>query len=221
MKQDTYKIMLNSIGMEQRGDYAYLHEGTRLIIGRASRHSKADFLIFNNFVSREHCVFSLENGFLYVEDLNSKHGTALNGQDLTPYQRYQVIEGDVVTLVNGIIELCIDVDNQVTREITLTSLFPRSNILLSDTIQTIYVNDQQIKMPTKEYACFKLLYENIGKMITKEEIIHCVWNERIGDPNHLVADEEITSLIYRVRKRVKQHFSIKSIPHKGYYLEKE
>lgn len=212
--------MLNSKGMEQRGDYTYIYEGARVIVGRASRHSNADFQIFNTFVSREHCVFSLENCSLYVEDLNSKHGTSLNGNDLLPNQRYQIIEGDIITLVNGLVELYIESDNQITREITLTSLFPRSNILLSDSIQTIYVNDQQIKMPAKEYACFKLLYENLGQVITKEQIIHCVWNERVGDPDHLVADEEITSLIYRVRKRVKEHFTIKSIPHKGYYMEK-
>ncbi|MGM9924024.1 MAG: FHA domain-containing protein [Bacillus sp. (in: firmicutes)] len=219
MIYDAYKIVLHSTGVDQRGDYAYLHEGTSLLIGRASRHSKADFPIFNSFVSREHCILSLENGRLYIEDLNSKHGTALNGNPLLPQTRYALIEGDRITLVNGLIELYIDRDDQVTREMDITDILPRHNVLLNDTIQTIHIDDAHIKMPQKEYACFKLLFNNLGNPITKEEIIQTAWTERIGNPNHLVADEEISSLIYRVRKRVKQRFTITSIPHTGYYME--
>ncbi|WP_246066959.1 hypothetical protein [Cytobacillus solani] len=56
-------------------------------------------------------------------------------------------------------------------------------------------------------------------LILKEEIIKNVWPERVGDPDQVVTAEEIASLLYRVRKRVKGYFAIKSVAQKGYYME--
>jgi hypothetical protein len=47
-------------------------------------------------VSRQHAVISLNEGFLYLEDLGSTNGTRINGFQLTPNQKYRLRDGDEV-----------------------------------------------------------------------------------------------------------------------------
>jgi DNA-binding winged helix-turn-helix (wHTH) protein len=93
-------------------------------------------------------------------------------------------------------------------------------VAINEHLQTVIINEEApIKMPTKEFNCFKLLYENLDNLISKEEIVQQVWPERVGDPEHIVTAEEIASLLYRVRKRLNGHFAIKAVIQKGYYME--
>ena len=213
--------MLKSVNKEQNGEYLYIFEGKKLLIGRATQHSNADFKLYNDFVSRQHCTIYMNNGELFIEDLNSKHGTEVNHNKLDPWTPYKVKQGDIIHLVNGLIEFQVSIDNEVTREFTLPHLTNSTTLVLNDALQTVTLEKKTIKMPTKEYACFKLLYKNIGNLISKEDITHFVWQERVGDPDHIVADEEISSLIYRVRKKVNCTYTIKSVIHRGYYMEKK
>ena len=54
-------------------------EGRTLVVGRSPR---ADIVLHDEGVSRQHCRVRLENGVPYLADLNSKNGTSLNGQRL-------------------------------------------------------------------------------------------------------------------------------------------
>lgn len=47
-------------------------------------------------VSRRHAIISLNEGFLYLEDLHSTNGTRINGFQLTPRQKYRLRDGDEV-----------------------------------------------------------------------------------------------------------------------------
>ncbi|WP_050614253.1 FHA domain-containing protein [Bacillus testis] len=217
---EPFKLMLKSFYAEHRGKYTYIHDGQSILIGRASLHSKADFTIYNDFVSRAHCKLAFLEGVLYITDLESKHGTELNGVKLPPMQPIPFNEADQLTLVNGLIECQIERDDQVTRELNLDDLLREKDITLYDSMQTLYIAGQHIKMPAKEYLCFKLLYSRLNEVVPKEEIMRFAWEERLDTPYSFVSDEELTSLIYRVRKRIKSHFTIKAVPHKGYYLER-
>jgi pSer/pThr/pTyr-binding forkhead associated (FHA) protein len=50
------------------------------------RHPTCDHLLDCTFISRRHCVFSLRDGRVWVHDLNSRHGTHLNGAAITGVQ---------------------------------------------------------------------------------------------------------------------------------------
>jgi pSer/pThr/pTyr-binding forkhead associated (FHA) protein len=47
-------------------------------------------------VSRHHALFTLHDGFLYLEDNGSTNGTRINGFQLTPQQKYRVRDGDEI-----------------------------------------------------------------------------------------------------------------------------
>ncbi|MGE7767144.1 FHA domain-containing protein [Peribacillus sp. NPDC096540] len=220
MSIKTFKVVLRSMHKGQTEEFAYVFEGKNLLIGRASQHSKADFKLYNDFVSREHCQIYMKEGKLLIEDLSSKHGTSVNQVPLVPGQPCPIEPGDTITLINGLIEFMISIDNDLTRDFTPLNLGIQQNVVIKEHLQTVIINEEApIKMPSKEFTCFKLLYENLENLISKEEIVQHVWPERIGDPQQIVSAEEIASLLYRVRKRVTGHFAIKAVVQKGYYME--
>jgi pSer/pThr/pTyr-binding forkhead associated (FHA) protein len=48
----------------------------------------ADVLLFDPWVSRRHCKFTQRDGVLFVEDLNSRHGTWVNGEGVSEAALY-------------------------------------------------------------------------------------------------------------------------------------
>ncbi|WP_285767376.1 FHA domain-containing protein [Peribacillus sp. SI8-4] len=220
MFNKTFKVVLRALHKGQTEEFAYVYEGKSLLIGRASQHSKADFRLYNDFVSREHCRIYLLEGKLFIEDLASKHGTSVNQVRLVPGQPCPIEPGDVITLINGLIEFMISIDNDLTRDFTPLNPEMQRTVIINEHLQTVTINEEApIKMPTKEFNCFKLLHENLDNLISKEMIVLHVWPERDGDPEQMVSAEEIASLLYRVRKRINGHFTIKAVIQKGYYME--
>ena len=65
-----------------------------IIFGR--EHELKNYLAAKIFVSRRHCKFTLENGKLFVEDLNSANGTYVNNQKI--FQKTKLARGDEVGL---------------------------------------------------------------------------------------------------------------------------
>ncbi len=67
-----------------------------LILGRAK--SLADWICSTTEVSRRHVGFFWHQDQWWLEDLNSQHGTRLNGQGLSPYQPRTLRQGDRLAL---------------------------------------------------------------------------------------------------------------------------
>jgi predicted component of type VI protein secretion system len=68
------------------------------------RHSACDRRIHSPLVSRRHCLFSLREGQVWVEDLGSSNGTRLNGKPLA--EARPLAEGDRLDLA-GLPFLCL------------------------------------------------------------------------------------------------------------------
>lgn len=66
-----------------------------ITIGRAATN---DIVIYNNMVSKEHAhLYMPPSGTpCYVVDCGSKNGTLLNGEVLTPFEKYKVIDCDEI-----------------------------------------------------------------------------------------------------------------------------
>lgn len=66
-----------------------------ITIGRAAFN---DIVVYNNMVSKSHAyLYTHPSGAAcYIVDCGSKNGTLINGQPLTPYEKYQLVDGDEV-----------------------------------------------------------------------------------------------------------------------------
>lgn len=71
----------------------------RIVVGRTMDSDVVDFDLtpydaYHYGVSRHHAIMSLDEGFLYIEDLGSTNGTRINGFQLTSKQKYRLRDGD-------------------------------------------------------------------------------------------------------------------------------
>ena len=73
-----------------------LRPGLRLVVGRLA---ECDIFVEDPAVSRQHAAIVVaESGVVTVEDLDSRHGTRVNGQFVRSGRRLELGEGDVVQL---------------------------------------------------------------------------------------------------------------------------
>ena len=67
------------------------------------------------FVSRHHAKIEYTNTECWITDLDSMHGTAIDGRPLDPHQRTRVTPGDVIT-ISGQFELTLEELPEVVEE---------------------------------------------------------------------------------------------------------
>lgn len=72
-----------------------------VVLGRGDH---ADVSIADHWISRVHCVVGLSSRGVYVRDLDSRHGTHVNGQ---PVRRAELHPGDHLDI--GLTTLVVDI----------------------------------------------------------------------------------------------------------------
>lgn len=86
---------------------AELNEGENLLIGREGS-SQGIFVIQDQLVSKRHLRFTLEDGILYAEDMDSTNGTWLNQVPMAPLKKYSLALGDKIILTqNAVADITI------------------------------------------------------------------------------------------------------------------
>jgi len=65
------------------------------------RDSKSDFQIPSTTISRQHCRISLVDDTYLVTDLQSTHGTSLNGKKINPGEKKVLNDGDIIELAKA------------------------------------------------------------------------------------------------------------------------
>ncbi|HER2177950.1 TPA: FHA domain-containing protein, partial [Streptococcus pyogenes] len=109
--RETAKIVIRTPGQESDGSFAYVSQGRSITVGRYTGGDELDLSVYNQLISKRHCRIHYDAQYqLWIEDLDSKNGTELNGQRLVPYEKYPFAEGDSLTLVNGLIQLRVEGD---------------------------------------------------------------------------------------------------------------
>ena len=152
------------------------------------RNESCDLVVDDPLVSRRHCQITWDGVYCTVEDLGSTNGTVVNGQPLTtahvlrPDDRIKVAE---VTFHF--------VDPQAT---LVGQKWPKLQI--DQETQGVTVNEQAVKLSTKEYTLLAYLYDHADRICTKEEITRAVWPDYLGD----VFDYQVESLVKRLRQKL-------------------
>jgi len=211
------------------GTCIYLDQETTEI-GRTSSESFPDMAFTNIFISRKHLMIRKEGDRAVAYDLGSRHGTELNGVRMIPHAPYVLETNDILKLARG---TCVLHFSYSPGEQTL-EFEPVHESTHSETTEgavTIHwekreciVNGVKISMSEKEYLLLQLLHEHANRLVTIREIKQTVWYDRNPGPDGLpdVTIDELTTLIYRIRKKYgRDTFQINAIRGSGYILEKE
>lgn len=186
-------------------------QGKELILGRASDHDSSPDIVFSSlFISRRHCRIHYDGKQALLFDLGSKHGTTVNERIVAPKIPHLLCPGDTISLAKGIVVLRFKQQEQYDETIDFSAT---QTVSLKNIIHPVVLNAEKhecliygkkIPLTAKEWCCFSLLYDNVNKLVTFEELKEVVWAERKTHDTILpdVGTDEINVLLYRLRKKL-------------------
>ena len=169
-----------------------LHRDEELLIGR---EENCDIPLPDRQVSRSHARIFWENDSYCIEDLNSKNGTHLNGEDVVGVAPLE--DGDEIQIALRF-KLAF-VDAGATAPLSLDDSLP--GLRLEMETRQVWVNNKLIDPPLSlhQYRLLHALWELGGGVVTREAIINIVWPEASGEG---VSEQAIDALVRRLRERI-------------------
>ncbi len=163
-------------------------------VGRAT---DAGVRLEDQFASRQHAeILRMESGY-QVRDLHSKNGVHIDGQRLAAGASAWLSEGVEVQFASTRFRFY---DPAAT--VTAPSLIAvsESGLRVDTTTRMVYVDGAPLDPPlsVKQFDLLWFLYQNRGRVVSKDEIAQAVWPEAQGD----VYDANIDRMVSRVRSRI-------------------
>ncbi|MEI5993508.1 helix-turn-helix domain-containing protein [Candidatus Enterococcus mansonii] len=128
----------------------------------------------------------------------------------------EIIQSDQgVDTLGIVVKNAINYKNQLLEKSKLKSR--PDNHFLDASKLSLMVYDQIIALTRKEFKIIELLYENIGNVVTYEEINNAIYGESTGE---LIEKYRVANFIFHIRNKLKEqdYFEIEIIRTKGYLL---
>lgn len=158
------------------------------MITRLGRAVENEIVIVSKRASREHAHLRRDGRRVFLDDLGSTNGTFLNGERVLG--SIQLRDGDEISI--GEVVFTFHDPDTTTRE----TPFPELEVSVEAGI--VRLNRHAIQLSPKEFALLAYLYENRGKVCSKDEIGRTVWSEYQAG----IYDYQIENLIRRLRTKI-------------------
>lgn len=200
------------------------------VIGRVWEQETPDIQFASSYISRKHAVVVVENDRFFIIDLMSKHGTRVNHTTIGNNKPFLLHDGDIISLARGVAVLTFHNSNENrvgdTLEFPLLRDEYRENqygLFVNMDRREIMIDGVQIYLSSKDTELFSLLYQMANSAVSYDEIRMNIWPERAAngiDNIPAVGREEVTTLVYRLRKKLATYGKyIISVPRYGYMLD--
>lgn len=157
-------------------------------ITRLGRAVENEIVIVSKRASREHAHIRRDGRRVFLDDLGSTNGTFLNGERVLG--SVQLRDGDEISV--GEVMFTFHDPDTTTRE----TPFPELEVNVEAGI--VRLNRHAIQLSPKEFSLLAYLYENRGKVCSKDEIGRTVWSEYQAG----IYDYQIENLIRRLRTKI-------------------
>jgi predicted component of type VI protein secretion system len=163
-----------------------------LLVGR---DVECDLVIPDRQVSRRHASITLEGEGYLLQDLNSKNGTFVNGQEVGEPHHLQ--DGDEIQIA-----LCCKLAF-VAAEATAPVILEEQGRGLRMDLESkrVWVAEKELDPPLSlaQYRLLALLYEDPGRVYSRDEVVEAVWPE---DDRDGISEQAIDALARRLRERL-------------------
>ena len=167
-----------------------------LVIGRGG---ECDLVLPERQVSREHIrIFRADDGY-FLEDLDSKNGTWVNGKQVKA-TTVPLRDGDEIQIALAV--KITFVGSEATAPLFVDELPGTLGLLqLNRDPRRVFIGGVEVDPPLSlpQYRLLELLYDGAGAVRTRDEVIESVWPEAIGEG---VSEQAIDALVRRLRDRL-------------------
>ena len=158
------------------------------LLTRIGRDVENEIVVISKRASREHAHILREGRKVFIEDKNSTNGTYLNGERLQA--KTLLRDGDRIGV--GEVNFLFHDPETTTRE----TPFPELELNLA--AGEVRINRQAVTLSPKEFSLLAHLYQNRGRVCSKDEIGRVVWAEYQSG----IYDYQIENLVRRLRTRI-------------------
>jgi predicted component of type VI protein secretion system len=167
-------------------------EKAELVIGR---DEQCDVVVPERQVSRRHASISLQDDGYILKDLGSKNGTFVNGRELD--SPYALQDGDEIQIA-----YCCKlafVGAEATAPVILEEQAQGLRMDLES--KRVWVADKELAPPLSlaQYRLLELLYQEPGRVYSRDEVVQAVWPE---DDRDGISEQAIDALARRLRERL-------------------
>jgi len=159
------------------------------------RSDECDVALPDRQVSRLHARITWQGDCYEIEDLGSKNGTHLNGQEVQGSEPLH--DGDEIQIALRF-KLAF-VDAGATAPLTVDN--DKAGLRLDKETRQVWVNGILADPPLSlhQYRLLEALWDSGGGVVTREQIIDAVWPEASSEG---VSEQAIDALVRRLRERI-------------------
>lgn len=164
----------------------------------AGRDEECDLTLANRQISRHHIRFFKQGDVYFVQDLDSKNGTWVNGLPLKGTRELR--DGDEIH-VALVIRMRFIGSGATSPLTTQAPAYMLGRLRLEPDTRRVFIRGKEVLPPLSlpQYRLLELLYVNTGRICTREHVIETVWPEAIGEG---VSEQAIDALVRRLRDRL-------------------
>lgn len=165
-----------------------------MIIGRSP---DAYVNVNDGFASRRHAEMHFIDDAYRLHDLESKNGVFVNGRRLTPGGTAWLEDGDEIQIASTRYRFH---DPSATITAPFLEALPEAGIRVDSSTRQVYIDGKALLPPlsVKQFDLLWYLYQNRGRVVSKDELATHIWAEVGGD----VFDASIDRMVSRVRNRI-------------------
>ena len=173
----------------------WILEKDDITIGRGN---ECDLTLDERQISRQHVRLFRDGEHFFIEDLESKNGTWLNGNQFKGTR--QLSDGDEIQLA-----LVIRVQYVGSGATTPLPFDPPESLggrlRLDRESRRVFIDETEVDPPLSlpQYRLIELLYNSAGRICTRDEVVDTVWPEAMGEG---VSEQAIDALVRRLRDRL-------------------
>lgn len=164
------------------------------LVGRAN---DVHLLLEDQFSSRHHAEVLRVDSAYKVHDLGSKNGVYVDGRRLEPDESAWLSDGIEVQFASTRFRF-----HDPSATVTAPSLraVHEPGLRIDAGTRQVYVDGNLIDPPlsVKQFDLLWFLFQNRGRVVSKDEIAAAVWPETQGD----IYDANIDRMVSRVRSRI-------------------
>lgn len=162
------------------------------------------------------------DGFSFYEQMKEKISVPvifLTAKDLED----DIVHGLELGAVDYIVkpfrnrELLLRIQNALKNHKKIEKIIRIQDIEIHLESRRVMRNFKEVPLTSLEYEIFLLLCENVGRVITREAIFDCIWDES----SNYVNDNTLTVYIKRIREKLESDGMIKTIKGIGYRVDRE
>ncbi len=175
--------------------------GTRWVIDHDNmiigREEDCDIVLPSRQVSRHHARIRRSGGRHILEDLGSKNATFVNGQELI--EPYTLQDGDEIQIALSFKLFFVDAGATVP----LFFEERRAGLRLDKDAKSVWIKGRELDPPLSlaQYRLLELLYDNEGKVCSRNEVVQAVWPDALEEG---VSEQAIDALARRLRERLSE-----------------